>query len=285
MAILLGAFAVYLLGYFVFPGEVVPERMAATELKRETLVSQARVAAIQGLGGIVLALGALLTVRTLRLTRDGQITDRFTKAVEHLGDKQLGVRVGAIHALGRIARDSRADQAAVMAILGDHLREYCAWPVRDAAARPKQARDKPAGAPHPEVVAAALVLRARRIGGEREIGHLDLSGIDWRGAPLSGVCLRRADLLDANLSGAFLRGADLRAANLTRARFDAASLDGADLREAELRGTRFVGAAADRTDFRDCELRQADFTEASLRDAKLPAGETPAGAHLGAVAG
>jgi len=38
------------------------------------------------------------------LTEQGQITDRYTKAVEQLGSDKLDVRIGGIYALERIAR-------------------------------------------------------------------------------------------------------------------------------------------------------------------------------------
>jgi hypothetical protein len=42
-----------------------------------------------------------VTVRTYRLTQQGQITDRYTKAIEQLGAEKLEVRLGGIYALGR----------------------------------------------------------------------------------------------------------------------------------------------------------------------------------------
>jgi hypothetical protein len=47
--------------------------------------------------------------RTHELTEQGQVTDRYTKAIEQLGSKELDVRIGGIYALERIARDSAKD--------------------------------------------------------------------------------------------------------------------------------------------------------------------------------
>ena len=44
--------------------------------------------------------------RTHELTEQGQVTDRYTKAIEQLGSDKLDVRIGGIYALERIARDS-----------------------------------------------------------------------------------------------------------------------------------------------------------------------------------
>ncbi|MDX3313042.1 hypothetical protein P1S61_29005 [Streptomyces sp. ME08-AFT2] len=54
---------------------------------------------------LVAALGAgialLYTARTYRLIQRGQITDRFTKALERLGSPEIYVRIGGIPPLGR----------------------------------------------------------------------------------------------------------------------------------------------------------------------------------------
>ena len=56
----------------------------------------------------------------LRIAEQGQITDRYTKAIEQLGaidtssNPKMELRLGAIYALERIARDSERDQLAVV---------------------------------------------------------------------------------------------------------------------------------------------------------------------------
>ncbi len=44
--------------------------------------------------------------RTVELTEQGQVTDRYAKAIEQLGSGRLDVCIGGIYALERIARDS-----------------------------------------------------------------------------------------------------------------------------------------------------------------------------------
>jgi hypothetical protein len=58
-----------------------------------------------------------------RAYRTGQITERFTKAIEQLGEEdedgepRLEIRLGGIYALERIARDSVQDYGQIMEIL------------------------------------------------------------------------------------------------------------------------------------------------------------------------
>ena len=55
--------------------------------------------------------------KTLELTEQGQVTDRYTRAIEQLGSDKLDVRTGGIYALRRVAVDSKADREAVIAVL------------------------------------------------------------------------------------------------------------------------------------------------------------------------
>jgi hypothetical protein len=77
------------------------------------------------LGAGLAAAGALwfttrnftLSRRTFELTEQGQVTDRYTKAIEQLGSDKLDVRIGSIYALERVARDSARDHPTVMEVL------------------------------------------------------------------------------------------------------------------------------------------------------------------------
>jgi len=77
------------------------------------------------LGAGLLAAGALLfTARNFILSREGQVTDRYTKAIEQLGSDKLDVRIGGIYALERVARDSAKDHPTVMEVLTAFVREH-----------------------------------------------------------------------------------------------------------------------------------------------------------------
>lgn len=72
------------------------------------------------LGAGLVAVGALrFTARSFVLSREGQVTDRYTKAIEQLGSDKLDVRIGGIYALERVARDSTGDHPTVMEVAAD----------------------------------------------------------------------------------------------------------------------------------------------------------------------
>ena len=85
-----------------------------TSAQTAALINEYRRTLVQVLGGVFVVVGALsgayFTWRQITVTHEGQITDRFTKAIAQLGDDKLAVRLGGIYTLERIARDSPKDQ-------------------------------------------------------------------------------------------------------------------------------------------------------------------------------
>ncbi|MGW6755349.1 hypothetical protein [Streptomyces sp. NPDC055006] len=53
------------------------------------------------------------------LSKEGQITDRYTAAVANLGEDKMDVRLGGIYALQRIMQDSPRDQSTIANVLVD----------------------------------------------------------------------------------------------------------------------------------------------------------------------
>jgi Pentapeptide repeats (8 copies) len=207
------------------------------------------------LGAGLLAAGALLfTARNFILSREGQVTDRYTKAIEQLGSDKLDVRIGGIYALERVARDSAKDHPTVMEVLTAFIREHSReqWPPSRGrrisnAGSPEQER-----LTRPDVQAAITVVGRRRRDAKRDIlpinlfgAHLTrahLTGAHLTGARLTGADLTRAELTEAHLGGARLTRADLRGADLTYADLRSARLAGADLAGADLSGADLSGA-------------------------------------------
>ncbi len=187
-------------------------------------------------GGSIFLLGVIATWRTLLTAREGQITERFTRAIEQLGnDDRVEIRLGGIYALERIARDSARDHGPVMEVLTAFVRERSPW--NEAAAADADHR------PTTDVQAALTVIgRRSRWHGHGEERRLDLDATDLRRADLSNAHLEGADLRGAHLKRAYLRGAHLERANLVAAHLEGADLHGAHLEEAHLDGAHLEGA-------------------------------------------
>ena len=232
-----------------------------------------------------------LSRRTLDVTEQGQVTDRYTKAIEQLGSDHLGVRVGAIYALERIMIDSPRDHPTIVEVLAAFVRESTQLPDpddRDPDPEPP-ATDLQAlmTAPGPATdVQAALTVLGRRPSGREERGRLnlrstylpgaDLAAADLRGVDLTGADLHRADLQGADLTGAHLFFADLtraflNRANLTRANLSSANLTRANLSWANLTGATLVVTNLTRAILFHANLTRAALTQTALVDANLEA--------------
>jgi uncharacterized protein YjbI with pentapeptide repeats len=244
---------------------------------------------LQALAGVVLATGAYFTGRTFALNREGQVTERFTRAVEQLASKEVDIRLGGIYALGRIARDSKTHYEPVMEVLTAFLREHARWRGESAAAasgsEPLEDRESPSKRPKvPELradfQAAATVLSRRDRRHERPNYRLDLRGVDLRGvllppdADLGGADLSRADLSRANLEEAILEGAELEGAHFFVAHLEVANFGGANLKRANLGGAYLAGAHLFGAHLEWAILGAATLEEANLEEAYLE------GAHL-----
>jgi hypothetical protein len=159
---------------------------------------ETRVAGASLLGGLVVAAG---TARTVHTTREGQITDRFAKAIGQLGSEVEDVRLGGIYALERIARDSRRDHQTVIEVLTAYVRKRAPWPGDPNAGYL-------AGHTPENDIQAAIAVLGRRVVRPREL-RMDLSSADLRGVKFAGD-FGNAILRGSNLEGAELREADLR---------------------------------------------------------------------------
>jgi uncharacterized protein YjbI with pentapeptide repeats len=286
---------------FVFPALIVPghgrvldevpvlDRLRLDQ-ERMALRNQVRTTLLQAFGGTFFLATALLTWRQIQVSKQGQVTERFTRAIEHLGTgDKIDVRLGGIYALEQIARDSSTEHGAIVEILTAYVRGHAA---RDG---PEQQPGEPPPLRQRAMdVQAALTVLGRREVAPGDAPVLELGGLDLRnaalpdanlsaarlaGTDLSGTDLRRADLQGADLPAALLIGSDLRRAtlrgarmpnaDLRKARLAEADLEGADLHAANLREAELVSGRLSRADLRGANLGQADLRGAQLRGARL----------------
>jgi hypothetical protein len=243
---------------------------------------------LQMLGGVAFVLGGWFTWQQLvnsrdelRTTQQGQITERFTRAVEQLGksdedgpskvgapvavDKNLAVRLGGIYALEHISVDSEKEYyPTVMEVLTAYVRQHAAW-----------AEGAQAGLVKADIQAILTVLGRRRLSyGQGESQRLDLSATDLRNAALvnanlTGMIFTSAHMEEANLNAARLEGAQLQDARLGGSFLNKAVLRGADLRGANLRDAHVAGADFGGADLTGADLRGAEgLTSQQLNSAK-----------------
>jgi hypothetical protein len=205
-------------------------------------------------GGSALLFGLYFTAQTLRINREGQITERFTRAIDQLGatyddgTPRIEIRLGGIYALERIAGDSpERDYSTVMEVLTAYVREN----TRQAPGPSKRSSEESSSPLHPlrrwfrstananEVAEQAAPLEPRRPTADIQ-AILDVLRRAQNRVPKE--YRTSLDLHEAFLRGAALFGANLRGANLYNANLQKAILQEADLQEAILLGAKVTDA-------------------------------------------
>jgi hypothetical protein len=208
--------------------------------------------------GLVFTAGGLVyTAGSLEATEEGQITDRYIRAVEQLGSKTIDVRLGAIHSLERLAQDSSRDRVTIATVMAAYVREHDPKPKKRPPRQP--ATD----------VQAALTVLGSVYGTPR-----DEKGYERRcDCRLARIRIPGADAIYLNLSSADLSRADLRRVDLSSADLPKAILFRADLRGATLVGTDLTNADLRRADLRGTDLSKAVLAGADVIGARVN-GET-----------
>ncbi|MEU6674542.1 pentapeptide repeat-containing protein [Streptomyces sp. NPDC046925] len=213
-------------------------------------MGQFRLAVVQVIAAIGAGIALSYTARTFRLSRRGQVTDRFTKALERLSSDEPYVRIGGILAMEQIVQDAPEQSGHAARVLNSFVRKHApasSTEVLAASQLPEQ--------PKEEVQEAlrALTAAALRRGHHRD--PVDLSNLHLKGALLRGAHLRQAlltgttldtaDLRDADIAGADLRDADLSLADMSTVQ----GVSAAQILEArKLRGCRLPEPLSSRSE-------------------------------------
>lgn len=208
------------------------------------------------------------------------VSERFSKAINQLGDERIAIRVGGIYSLERIAKETVFDVELSSQEISNPIK------LPDVGLRPS-VMPKEGFEGFYEIIIETLIVFLREPPPVKEPSNEDKEikkeHEDGRRIQL----LFRADLQAAltvvirlssvstpndkklNLIGASLAGANFYKANLPSVKFW-----GADLRSAYLKKSRFVGAwfreaNLSRANFSDSDFSGSDFDRADLSRANL----------------
>lgn len=205
--------------------------------------------------------------RQIEISEQGQITERFTRAIEQLGSEKLFLRVGAIAALERIGRDSEDDVLTVLNLLSGFVRENRSTAETDDV----EASTSPVPLDILESV-FALSRLARQYDSflkEKDL-RIDLSGTQLSYMkPQEKICFTHFDFANSSLvGGEFLsiecNGTRFRRANLTGADFCGGKFLDANFSHADLSNANFTAADLSRTRFIEANLARACFSHSTL---------------------
>ncbi len=260
---------------------------------------RARLTVATIIGGLILLVGLWMNWRRVSALEQqvttaqlGQITERFTRAIDQLGavrpDNAVApeIRAGGVRSLERIARESEDDFWPILDILSAYLRSVSRVPDSDQWDElAPQAYDL-----HRRMDVAFTIEAITRLWPtERTANHrpLDLVGAFVPRVMLAGKHLQSADftrayLKDADLGGSNLENASLDEANLKRAFLRGANLEDANLECATLQVANLSFANLQGAFFRNADLDSATLWGATLENANVGFASLPA-ADLGSV--
>jgi len=273
------------------------KELSATKLlsAKERLDSEnaLRTTLAQIIGGLVLLIGLYFTHRNVKIAernseiaRDGQLTDRYTKAIEQFASDQRSTRLGAIYALERIAAESPQDHWPIVEVFLAYVDETSQIDREIAQVNTGYEDDDAEPTPEIRAILRALGRRSEEavIQQKLALSNLDLRGLDIEGANFEGTILTACQLCNGNLSnsrldfadleranayGCDLTGARLREANLHRVLANCANLSRVRAEGANLSQSRLYRANLENGDFKRCDFTGAHLTEASLAGADL----------------
>ena len=258
-------FIFLLLIIWKIPQFQVPSNSSISEKERITLEYKARGTLIQVIGGLFFFVTAYLTWKNseishkqLLATQEKQITERFSKAVEQLGNEQsITVRLGAIYSLERIAKDSKDDHWTIMEVLTAFVRE-----------KSNDTRETDSKIPQ-DIQVALTVIGRRNTENDPKNGEIDLRGANLNGANLVGAKLNNANLEKAEINNANLEKAELNEAEISYAKLNKTNLIESQLNKARLYGAELKEAYLNGAILNEAILGQADLFKASLNMAQL----------------
>lgn len=247
--------------------------MSLTGKARAEQLNGVREMLLVAIAGIGAAIGLFFTAQTYALSKAGQVTDRFSRAVEHLGSNVTAQQLGGVYALERLMRDSATDHQTLIEVLTAFIRDEAGHPAVWYPKASESARPPSAAAQ------AALTVLGRRPKMTKE-RQLDLARTS-----IAHAYLNQARFPGVNLSKADLRHVHLWDAHLEDARMGGALLQSAHMRNAHMRGAHLGGTHLEDADFSSADLAGADLKGAFYDEGTKLGGAILAGAKLGGAHG
>lgn len=213
------------------------------------------------------------------LVQKSHSIDRFSKAIEQMGNENLTVRLGGIYTLSMISENLNEFYRPTTDIFRAYIYDNTDLPkveiseedykkYKDAVQKIQleewMSHKSPARMDVQAVFKAYIQSRINRRVGPLYINSRDLSGLELIGQDLSGASLnmchlKGASAFGANFSDTLLVGVDFTGANIQKAKFD----------RSDLRFSNFTGANLSDSVFSGANLENATFTSARLEGADL----------------
>jgi Uncharacterized low-complexity proteins len=286
---------------FIYPENQVSMINNITE--KVDLINKYRVTSIQLvaiyaqiLGACAVFLGIYFAWGNLTTAREGQITERFTRAIDQLGNKKMEIRIGGMYALERIANESKKDYWSVMEILTAYIEENARFKYETMEMVEKEEErnnffnysidwdfDKTQKAVNnflsldnfrDHETACNIIARRKfqYVGSKKSWSFLH----NQRCIEPSHICLGRVNLPyrffkkshleNANFFGSFFNSVHFEGAYLQNTFFSLAIIINTKFNDAILENAFFEAAYISKSNFEGANLRNANFDLAIIKD-------------------
>lgn len=237
----------------------------------DVTANEARKTLAQILGGLAILTGLYIAWRRVKVTEEGQITERFTRAIDQLGAvdnngiPKIEIRLGGIYALERIANDSKADHWTVMEVLCAYIRENSL--VKENLHTEQFSARISTSLIRPDIQSALTVIgKRKRWEEETEDQNLSFVKSDLNGANLAKGNWAKSNLAFCILEQAMCQKANFRNSQLIIAKMKSAFLNGAHFEGARLIGVEGLTTGQIKTAYIDEKTILPDDIEQALWD-------------------
>lgn len=231
----------------------------------------------QIIGGTVILVGLYFTWQQITLTNkqlnisyEGQISERFTRAIDQLGSEKLEVRVGGVYSLGQVGNFSKNDHLAVLQTLSSFVREHAKNKKLIPYKRPENTIIIDIK-PGKKVYKGNLILKETprlRADIYAALNVIKRRKEEYRKEERNTLNFGKVDIRGADLSEGHFERSIFCFSNLRKVKFLKTHLENADLRYTSLHNTDFTGAYLNGTDFSYSVLHDANFNGVNLSMAK-----------------
>lgn len=263
--------------------------------EKVTQENQSRSTLAQVLGGVAIGIGLYYTWRRigiaeedLKATKEGQITERFTRAIDQLGSiDQLGnpaieIRLGGIYALERISNESEKDYWPIMEILTAYIRKNSPFESGDtnieAHKKRRQLLDIHSFLEYEyqtkmqlEIETIIEIIKKRKYfhGSYREVNRINELKTVHDFNTIKEIKQKIKEPASLNLNRTYLKGANFKNAHLEGVLFEGSFLEEAKFQGTHLQHALLVGSILIYAEFENADLGRALFANSDLEEANF----------------
>ncbi|MCY3973022.1 MAG: pentapeptide repeat-containing protein [Candidatus Dadabacteria bacterium] len=222
--------------------------------------------------------GVVVAARRVAIQERGQVAERYARAAEQLDSESESVRMMAVLALQKIAKE--ADEETFRNI----IKTFCAYIKENRPIEENESKKFPTYLQTVIDFLGTIDDKKREFRVKKptvtlvdiliNLSHSDLTGVDfeWKNFSNSNfqhACLRKALFRAVNLNSAEMLGADLQDADMPNADLRDASMSGTKLQKASMLAANLSDADLFGANLQETDLTMAFLVKTSLQRANL----------------